>query len=188
MRSLTYVQPGETTSCIGCHEHRCQAPANTDALALRRPPSRLDPGPFGGRPFAFASVVQPVLDEHCTKCHGGERPKARIDLTGAPAHGFSRSYVSLVNRKAGGKGALLVPRFRARNQLQLTPPGGPWGSRGSGLLGMLRKGHNKVRLAPDELARLALWLDLNAIFYGVHEPDAQARQLAAHPVPMPPIQ
>jgi len=137
MRSLTYVQPGETTSCIGCHEHRCQAPANTDALALRRPPSRLDPGPFGGRPFAFASVVQPVLDKHCIRCHGGAKPKQGIDLTGAPAHGFSRSYISLVNRRAGGKGAILVPRFKARNQLQITPPGGPWGARGSGLLAML---------------------------------------------------
>ena len=26
MRSATHVQPGQTLSCIGCHEHRQQAP------------------------------------------------------------------------------------------------------------------------------------------------------------------
>ena len=33
MRSLTYVQPGQTYSCIGCHEHRQSAPPDVRPLA-----------------------------------------------------------------------------------------------------------------------------------------------------------
>jgi len=188
MRSLTYAQPGEQTACIGCHEHRRQAPSNANALALRRPPSRLEPGPFGGRPFSYVRVVQPVLDKHCIKCHSGKEPKAGIDLTHAPAHGFSRSYIALVNRKAGGKGQPVVPRYKARNQIQLTPPGGRIGARGSRLIAMLRKGHNDLKLPPIDLARLALWLDLNAIFYGTTDPAQQARQFRGDLIAMPALQ
>ena len=41
MQSFFSVMPGETLSCVGCHESRVQAPANAhDSLAaLRRPPS-----------------------------------------------------------------------------------------------------------------------------------------------------
>ncbi len=46
MRSLTYLQPGEQTSCVGCHEHRGTTPArSTRRLALQRPPSEIAPGP-----------------------------------------------------------------------------------------------------------------------------------------------
>ena len=31
----------------------------------------------------FKSRVMPVLSAHCTKCHGGEKPKAKISLAGA---------------------------------------------------------------------------------------------------------
>jgi mono/diheme cytochrome c family protein len=31
---------------------------------------------------AFQSRVQPLLQTYCTDCHGGEKPKAKIDLTG----------------------------------------------------------------------------------------------------------
>jgi len=46
-----------------------------------------------------------------------------------------------------------------------------------------------VRLSPDELRRIATWVDLNAVFYGVYEPaDQLALQREGKPVPMPVIQ
>ncbi len=32
---------------------------------------------------SFQARVQPLLKTYCTECHGGEKPKAKIDLTGA---------------------------------------------------------------------------------------------------------
>ena len=51
MRSLTYLQPGESMSCVGCHEHRLMSPVKASTpRALQRPPSRIEPGPDGSKP------------------------------------------------------------------------------------------------------------------------------------------
>jgi hypothetical protein len=198
MRSLTYVQPGERVSCIGCHEHRRTAPAAkpVEGIALRRGPSRIKPGALGGRPFSYVEIVQPVLDRHCVACHGKEEPDGGIDLTGTPHEGFTRSYVSLCggadfwHRGTNPENAAkaLVPRFGGRNQVQVTPPGGIYGALGSRLVHLLRDGHEDVELTPEEFRRLAAWIDLNAIHYGVNSREDQARQLRGEIVPMPDIQ
>ena len=149
MRSVTYVQPGERVSCIGCHENRMTTPGRTSVMASRRPPSKIKPGPFDGRPFSFVRVVQPVLDKHCISCHNGDKPEEVIDLTGEPHKGFTKSYWSLCgDRNFWGAGTnpknaaeALVPRFGGRNQIQTTPPGGLYGALGRRLIKILRKGH-----------------------------------------------
>ena len=195
MRSLTYAQPGERVSCVGCHEGRGRTIQSFSTEAGRRTASVLEAGPCEREPFSFMRVVQPVLDEHCIRCHSGDDPPRGVDLTGAPDRGFTRSYWSLCGSKDAGKPpaaegepAPLVPRFLQRNQIQITPPGGPWGARGSRLLHMLEQGHNKVRLSEDAVRRLAMWIDCNAIFYGANLPERQALQLAGKTIPMPEIQ
>ncbi|MHC4368024.1 MAG: HzsA-related protein [Planctomycetota bacterium] len=85
MRSLTYVQPGQTLSCVGCHESRELAPiAAGRPLAVRRKPSRITPGPEGSWPLRFDRLVQPVLDKSCVSCHkpdSGNEKAARFVLT-----------------------------------------------------------------------------------------------------------
>ncbi|MBN1443567.1 MAG: hypothetical protein JXA90_12730, partial [Planctomycetes bacterium] len=67
MRSWLTLQPGETVSCVGCHEEKAQAPpVRRLALALGSPPQRLD---AGARGFSFARDVQPILDRRCVSCH-----------------------------------------------------------------------------------------------------------------------
>ncbi len=96
MRSLTYLQPGEQASCVGCHAHRNAAPlVGNVTLASRREPSRFTPGPDGSKPFNYAILVQPILDKHCIECHGDKHPDGGIDLTGTPAGQFTRSYNAL---------------------------------------------------------------------------------------------
>ncbi|MBN2474709.1 MAG: PD40 domain-containing protein [Pirellulales bacterium] len=182
MRSVTYVQPGERVACVGCHESRLTTPVDATPAALHRRPSAIDPGPLGGRPFSYVEVVQPVLDRHCLRCHGGHTTEADLDLSGAPEGEFTRSYVSLCRDKR------LVPRFEMRNQIQVTPPGGSFGARGSRLMSLLVAGHEEVELSAGEFRRLAAWIDLNAVFYGDYSPTAQQRQLRGETLPMPEIQ
>jgi cytochrome c553 len=196
MRTLTYVQPGEQIACHGCHENRRMAVPNLRVAAMDRPASKIDPGLLGGRPFSFVEVVQPVLDQHCVHCHNTADPQGQIDLSGTPHDGFTRSYWALCgDRDFWGKGTnlqnaaeALVPRFGGRNQIQVTPPGGLYGARGSRLMKLLRAGHYDVRLDDQDFRRLAAWIDCNAVFYGAYEPDRQARQLNGQVIPMPDIQ
>ncbi len=96
MRTLVDLLPGETATCVGCHESREQSPAShtTFPLALKRPPSKILPDPPGTWPFQYTELVQPVLDKHCVSCHSPESREhhaAKLDLT---PH---RSYHSLLS-------------------------------------------------------------------------------------------
>lgn len=75
MRSWTVLQPGETVSCVGCHDSKNEAPALSAArVGSRRLVSekRLPPaGAVAG--FSFIRDVQPILDRNCISCHQGRR-------------------------------------------------------------------------------------------------------------------
>jgi hypothetical protein len=172
MRSLTYLQPGEQVSCVGCHEHRATAPPVGKApLAGQREPSPIAPAPEGSKPFNYAILVQPILDKHCIRCHCVEKAEGGIDLTGTPAGQFTRSYNAL---------APLVPFSEWKgtpqaNHEPLTHPN-QFGSRASPLMQLLLKGHEDVTLADEDYERLVTWMDANALFYGTFEPEDQQRQ------------
>jgi hypothetical protein len=86
MRSWATLQPGETASCVGCHEPKSYAPpAGPPPLALRGTPEELRPPPGGVRGFSFPADVQPILDRHCVSCHRRRGPAARIASEEAPA-------------------------------------------------------------------------------------------------------
>ena len=174
MRSLTYLQPGETTSCIGCHESRHGAPPpGRPVQALARPASVITPGPDGSNPLSFPLLVQPVLDRHCVRCHQGKEAAGGVPLTGNPENSFTVSYNRLVARvpfSSWGGGD-----FRKQNCEPLTHPD-VFGSRGSKLMTKLLDGHKKVQLNREEVGRLVTWMDANALFYGTFRPEDQARQ------------
>ncbi len=196
MRTVTYAQPGERISCYGCHDNRHATPRNPQVMALQYPPSSIVPGPLEGQPFSFTQVVQPILNQHCVMCHCPDKNEGDIDLTATPRDGFTQSYWSLCgDRDFWGPGtnlenasAALVPRFGGRNQIEVTPPGGQYGARGSRLIRLLRAGHYDVQLSPQELRQIAAWIDCNAIFYGSYRPEQQAQQLRGEPLAMPDIQ
>ncbi|MFO0925909.1 MAG: hypothetical protein U0736_02590 [Gemmataceae bacterium] len=167
MRSLTYVSPGQTMACVGCHEARQSGPPRGGPLALRRPASRLQPGPDGSFPLRFDRLVQPVLDRHCVRCHrpgSGDTAAARLDLTGA------RSFDSLLAFGGGDLKRLAFERDRSIvNECT---------AQKSKLLALLKQpaGHHGVKLAPADLGRLVLWMDLYAPRQGHYSPE-QERQL-----------
>jgi hypothetical protein len=170
MRTDVYVSPGESLNCIGCHEKRKTAPPALQkvSLAMRRAPSVIAPEPDGSNPFNFVRLVQPVLDARCAGCHA-KHPKAPVLTTlKADPQPWSAAYRSLKPFAFyyDGGGSFTTSK---------TLPGqfGAWASK---LTGLLDKGHHDVKLPPEELRRLTLWLDCNSDFYGAYENlQAQAR-------------
>ena len=187
MRSVTYLQPGENAGCVGCHEPRTTAPpARAAATALTRGPSTIAPGPEGSRPLSYVRLVQPVLDKQCVSCHSAAKPDGGVILTGEPQGHYTASYNALVPRVPysywGAPGD-----FRQTNSEPVARPDF-FGARGSKLMKLLLKGHEKVTLAPDEIERLATWMDANALFYGTFDPADQARQQKGELIAGPKLQ
>ncbi len=167
MRSLTYTVPGQTLACVGCHEHRDQAPSAAPALAARRAPSRLTAGPDGSWPLRFDQLVQPVLDKHCVGCHspGGKEAKAAgLNLTPANAWkaliGFGGEDLK---KQAFERDRSLAHQGTAANSKL-------WRHLTEG------KGHKDVNLSADDRERLLTWMDTYAQRLG-HYSDAQEAEL-----------
>ena len=168
MRSLTYVHPNRTLSCVGCHESRDSAPATgTIPLAAARDPSPLAPGPEGSWPLRYDRLVQPVLDRLCVECHrpGADDAKAAaFDLTPA------KSYDALISYADKDLYKLAFERDQSTV--------GDMPARKSRLLALLRDGdgHYDVKLTPDDLDRLATWMDTYVHRIG-HFSDEQEAEL-----------
>ena len=71
MRSWTTLQPGESGSCVGCHEHKNHAPlaAVSGLAALQGGAEDLKPFYGPARGFSYRREVQPILDAKCIRCH-----------------------------------------------------------------------------------------------------------------------
>ncbi|MBI5819701.1 MAG: PD40 domain-containing protein [Verrucomicrobia bacterium] len=176
MRSITYLQPGESVSCVGCHEQRSSTPSShRTAIARTRPPSTIMPGPDGSKPLSYPLLVQPVLDKHCVSCHGGAKPAGKVALTGEAQGHYSVSYNALIKRVSFSSWGGKPGDFRVVNSEPLSQPGF-FGARGSPLMKMLQQGHHSVALSRDDADRLATWMDANALFYGTFDVADQARQ------------
>jgi len=176
MRSVTYLQPGETSACVGCHEPRASAPGlRGAAAALSRDPSAITPGPDGSKPLSYPRLVQPVLDKHCAGCHNPDRSDGDIVLTGRPEGHYTVSYNALAPMVPYSAWPRRDGDFRILNSEPRTQPG-HFGARGSRLMDMLLEGHEGVELSADEIERLATWMDANVLFYGTFDPEDQARQ------------
>jgi hypothetical protein len=156
MRSATHIQPGQTLSCIGCHEDRKQAPPSRLALASLREPSKIAVGPEGSWPLRYDRLVQPVLDRRCVSCHqpGGEDSQAaKFDLTAA------KSYDSLVRFGKPSIHDQVWAGYRRGHSIV-----GDGIAQRSALLALLDQpgGHKDVRLSADERERLITWMDAYA--------------------------
>jgi hypothetical protein len=170
MRTFVNLQPGEARSCIGCHQPRNEAPPARPPLAALRSPNR--PGPQPGetrvpRPLDYPTDVQPLLDQHCVRCHGGDQPDGDLQLTGEWTTFFNRSYEQIMQRQL----VAYVQEFRGVDpeaQKGNVEPLGPktLGSHASPLIQILRQGHYDVQLTAAEWARLITWVDANAPYYG----------------------
>jgi hypothetical protein len=178
MRTDVYVAPRESLSCVGCHEKRKTAPpsaAQKVSLAMKRAPSVIAPEPDGTNPFSFVWLVQPVLDTRCVACHVKNEKAPVLTAAKDDPQPWSAAYRNLKPF------AFFYDGGGAFTESKTLP--GKFGARASKLFGMFDKGHHDVKLSPEELHRITLWLDCNSDFYGTYENiQAQARGESVRPV------
>ena len=170
MQSFCSVMPGETTSCIGCHEPRTASAPLRNGLrpkALQRPPSRVEPIPDVPDVFDFPRDIQPILDKNCVRCHDydaapgtSEGPRAGgVILTGDHGPMFSHSYATLTVRRQFVDG---------RDQAVSNLPPRSIGSAASPLMAKIRGGHHDVRLSDREIDMVRLWIETGAPYPGTY--------------------
>jgi len=176
MRSGTSLQPGEEAGCTGCHEERRTSPLPNSAkttMALKRPPSEIEPWYGPPRDFSYTVEVQPVLDKHCTSCHDYGKKDPKLNLSGDLGPAFNLSYSSLRARspavwlpsKPGEKKPLIS--VAGAGPIKVIPPYS-WGSHRSRLVDLLRDGHEGVKLDRESFDRIVTWIDLNTPYYPTH--------------------
>ena len=166
MRSATSVQPGQTSSCIGCHEPRNTSPLGENPMALAREPSKITPGPGGSWPLDYQALVGPVLEKHCVRCHKPGTEGETFDLTP------EKSYDSLV---AYGSPSLRDHVLACYNEGRSEPGAGA--AQTSALLKLLSAGHYEVRTTRNDLERLATWMDTYAQRKGAFGVEQEERLL-----------
>ncbi len=159
MRSWLAAQPGETVSCVGCHEPSNTAPLPNVTLASKKSPQELKPWsehPIHG--FGFKREIQPVLDQYCAGCHDGSDDKPNFaDITEHKFRraSFSTSYMALhpYVRRPGPESDLHI----------LTPM--DFHVSTSELFQILDKGHHGVELSDEAREKLVTWVDLNVPYH-----------------------
>jgi len=166
MRSFLTVQPGETTSCVGCHEQRTETflPGG-NLMALARKPSRIEPIADCPDVFDFPRDIQPILDSLCADCHGYEKTErggpyaGQIVLTGDRGPMFSHAYFTMT-----------VHRLFSDNRNEAKSNDAPrsLGSSASRILTMLDGSHYGVEAGEHQKKMLRLWIDLGAPYPGTY--------------------
>ena len=166
MQSFLTVQPGELTSCLGCHEQRTTAPAASYTMrATMRPASRIEP--IAGVPdvIDFPRDIQPVLNALCVDCHGYEKtaaggPRAgRLLLTGDRGPMYSHSYYMLTIARLFSDG---------RNRATSNYAPRTLGSSASRLLKLADGSHYGAKATPAQHRLLRLWIDSGAAYPGTY--------------------
>jgi formylglycine-generating enzyme required for sulfatase activity len=207
MRSWYTAMPGETASCIGCHDRQNSGPPAKYTAAAQRKPVEINPWNGPARGFSFDREVQPVLDHRCVGCHNGQPYKDGEQAITTPdlrakqlrpeyTDNYSPAYMELQR---------YVRRAGYEADMHMMAPA-EFDADTSPLVQLLKKGHYNVTLSRGEWERLYTWIDFNvpypANWRESHRPpkDEQVERrtkykklyagLADHsedPLPLPPV-
>lgn len=182
-RERTYVnyKPGETRSCIGCHERAGEAPkpaGGATPMALRRAPSAPAPQPGEDDPrqvIHYPAHVQPIWDSNCMPCHDAENRAGDLNLSGQITTLHSVSYEELLHKELAGP---VIAEFMHHDGHDEANANGSYlppkslGAHRSGLVSVLRTRdrddpHFQI-LGQRDLLKVIRWVDSNYQFYGTY--------------------
>jgi len=145
MNSFTTLMPGETTSCVGCHEQRTRTPRKMSAAVLSslrgrpRKIERLEHVPESGI-FHMPRDIQPIFDKHCASCHNYDKFAGNLVLNDHKGvrHPNSIAFLETIHHNGGR------------------------------LLNVLQRGHHKVKLSDAERAKIRWWVAVNCQISGTY--------------------
>jgi len=186
--SAVQLMPGETQSCIGCHEPRNMAPPaglGAKLIAWEKPPVRPQFPPWSDHGIIdFVTVVQPVLDKHCVECHEGPDPDGGYDLSGDKTRLFNMAYDNLLGRSRSYRqhdmaAGQMLPDEAAKGKplvhfywLLRTPTAVNrpiWtGSHASRLPEYIETDHCGHKVPPEDRQRIYAWIDANVPYYATY--------------------
>ena len=172
MRSWITSMPGETVSCIGCHEDQNKIPIPKRTIASEKSPHKIKTPEGGVRSITFDLEIQPILDRACIACHNEKssinfvkgNSEGPVDWTGAKRN-FSTSYLAFhpYIYRQGPEAEMYVLKpyeYHASN---------------SELIRILEKGHHGVELTDKEWRSFYRWIDMNAPYGGTFEEISKYR-------------
>ncbi|MGL4595046.1 MAG: polysaccharide lyase family protein [Thermoguttaceae bacterium] len=175
MQSFLSVMPGESTTCIGCHEERTATPQrqNRFPLAARRSPSPITPiadfrgiDPLGqtastGIPdvIDYPRDIQPIWDAHCIQCHSPDKRDGGVSLVGDRTPLYSISYYTITAKKLIADG---------RNLAKGNYPPKTLGSGASKIMTYCDGSHYDTKLSDREKTLVRLWCETGATYLGTY--------------------
>jgi formylglycine-generating enzyme required for sulfatase activity len=170
MRSWLTAMPGEVLSCVGCHEpQNSVVPARATQAAVQTP-AEITPWYGPTRGFSFERELQPVLDAHCVRCHGGTPAAAALPaLQRAPAVHPQAASADYNNGTTFTPAYLALRAFvrspTIESDMHLLTPG-EYHADTTALFRLLQRGHHGVQLDPAGWDRLITWIDLGTPAHG----------------------
>ncbi len=160
MQSFVTLQPGEKTSCVGCHEQRSHTPRYQPGLmALKHLPSKIEPIPDVPNLLDYPRDIQPILDQHCVACHNSDSWEGQVDLTGDHTPVFSVSYWTMIKRG-------LIADGRNKPYSKQAPRS--IGSAASRLMKLIDGTHYGATLSQRQKKIVRLWIETSATYPGTY--------------------
>jgi hypothetical protein len=170
MQSFCSVMPGETVSCLGCHDARVNAEPNRSrptVEAMKHGPRAIEPIRNIPAIFDFPRDIQPILDKHCVPCHDyGTHPGAAagpraggIILSGDHGPMFSHSYVALT---------VFHQFVDGRDQPKSNLPPRSIGASASPIMDKLHGEHHGAKLSAKEIDYIRYWIESGAAYPGTY--------------------
>jgi hypothetical protein len=163
MRTHVQAAPAANRSCVGCHENKNTTPLVTQSspLALQAAPARPRNESWGSGFIDFPTMVQPVLDKYCVRCHGGPEGISRgLDFSGGWTWAFNIAYETLLKHRLTG---FLNCENGSVHTAEILPPKSI-GSGAAPLTDILIRRHPEMSRAERDL--LLAWMDTNSNYYG----------------------
>jgi len=152
MRSWSTAMPGETVSCVGCHEKQSGSPVVAKTIASRKAPAQITPWYGAVRGFSFKREIEPIVNTYCMECHN--KTTAPGEFSDAPAIVDAYMFLRRVIRTP-----TMEPDMHVCEPYEFHADT-------TELVRMLQTGHHDVKLDAESWDRLITWIDLNTPFHG----------------------